>query len=157
MEKLTPKREKFAQCVASGLDQSASYRAAFDAGRMKPSSVNVNASKLMADTKVRQRVAELRQPIVAAVGITLESHLAELERLRNRADELDQVSAAITAEIARGKASGVVAPERREHSGPHGGPIQTRELSLADRAARIAALLANAAPPKIEDDGGDGL
>lgn len=41
----------------------------------------------------------------------------------------------------------------QEHTGPGGGPIQTRELSLADRAARIAALLATAAPPKLDDDG----
>lgn len=145
---MTPKREKFAQAVASGLDQSASYRIAFDAERMKPSSVNVAASKLMADAKVRQRVEELRAPIAEKAKITLESHLRDLLALRDMAAEKDQMSAAITAEIARGKAAGVVAPEKREHTGAGGGAIQMAvDMSvMTDEQLRILATirLANA-------------
>lgn len=104
---LTPKQEAFAQAVASGMNQSDAYRAAYSAGKMKPSSVNVNASKLSADAKVAQRVAELREPVAKRAQITLESHLDDLLRLRNMAAKEKQYSAAITAEVARGKASGV--------------------------------------------------
>lgn len=122
---LTPKREKFAQAVASGMNQSDAYRSAFDAGGMKPATINVKASELMADGKVRGRVDELRAPAVEAVGITLESHLRDLLALRNLAAKKEQMSAAINAEIARGKAAGVYADERMRILGPDGGPVQT--------------------------------
>lgn len=140
---LTPKREKFAQGVAAGMNQSDAYRAAFDVrpGSL-PSSINVNASKLMSDAKVAQRVAELRQPIVEKVGITLESHLADLKSLRNLAAKAEQYSAAIAAEIARAKHAGIAAPEKREHSGKDGLPIAVTNVSPAEYlriAAKIAA------------------
>lgn len=120
---LTPKREKFAQAVASGKNQSDAYRSAFDAAGMKPATINVKASELMADGKVRGRVEELRQPIAEAAQITLESHLRDLLALRDMAAEEKQMSAAIAAEVARGKAAGVVAPEKREVSGAGGAAI----------------------------------
>lgn len=105
---LTPKQEAFAYAVASGQNQSDAYRAAYS---VKPGtkleSVNVAASKLMADAKVAQRVAELRKPVAKKAQITLESHLEDLIKLRNMAAKEKQYSAAISAEIARGKASGV--------------------------------------------------
>ena len=106
---LTPQREKFAQAVASGMNQSDAYREAFKVrAGTKLSSINVNASKLMADTKVLQRVEELRAPIAKRAQITLESHLEDLQRLRNMAVKAEQFGAAITAEVARGKAAGIV-------------------------------------------------
>ena len=105
---LTPQQEAFAQAVASGMNQSDAYREAY---KVKPAtkatSVNVSASKLMADPNISQRVAELRAPVVAKAQMTLESHLADLQMLRDKALEANQLSAAISAEIARGKASGV--------------------------------------------------
>jgi hypothetical protein len=62
---LTPKQEKFAQCIADGMTQSDAYRAAFDAGNMKDSSIHVNASKLSSDAKVAQRVASIREGLAA--------------------------------------------------------------------------------------------
>lgn len=108
MSDLTPKQEKFAREVASGKSQSNAYRAAFNVKPWsKATSINVNASKLMADANIRQRVTELRAPIAERAQMTLESHLADLEMLRDEARALKQHSAAIAAEIARGKASGV--------------------------------------------------
>lgn len=104
---LTAKQEAFAQAVASGMNQSDAYRTAYQASGMKASSVNVNASKMMADAKVAQRVADLRKPVAEKAQITLESHLADLMMLRDMAVTERQISAAIAAEIARGKAAGV--------------------------------------------------
>lgn len=59
--KLTGKQEKFCQGIADGLSQADAYRAAYNAENMKPESVQVNASKLMADAKVAQRVADLKK------------------------------------------------------------------------------------------------
>lgn len=54
------KQESFCQAIADGKNQSEAYRLAFNAKNMKPESVQVNASKLMADAKVTLRVKELR-------------------------------------------------------------------------------------------------
>ena len=106
---LTPKQEAFAQALVTGMSQSDAYRAAFTVGaKTKPETVNQAASRLMADSNVAARVAELREPIAKKAQITLESHLDDLLRLRNMAAKERQYGAAITAEVARGKASGVV-------------------------------------------------
>jgi phage terminase small subunit len=60
---LTAKQEKFAQCIADGMTQADAYRTAYSAGKMTDSSIHVNASKLMADAKIAQRLAELRQAL----------------------------------------------------------------------------------------------
>jgi phage terminase small subunit len=105
---LTPKQERFAQLVAEGKTQADAYRGAFDTKpTTKPETIQANASRLMADSNISARVDELRKPIIEAVGITLESHLKDLMTLRNLAVKNNQINAAITAEIARGKAAGV--------------------------------------------------
>lgn len=106
--KLTPKKEKFAQEHASGKNQSDAYRAAYKVREgTKAKTVNESASRLMADPKVVARVAELRKPIAEKAQITLEGHLRDLMMLRNMAVKEKQISAAISAEVARGKAAGV--------------------------------------------------
>jgi hypothetical protein len=47
--------------------------------------------------------------------MTLEGHLADLQMLRDKALQADQFSAAISAEIARGKASGVHVEKSEQH------------------------------------------
>jgi len=105
---LTPKQEAFAQAIVTGISQSDAYRLAYKVGpKTKPESVNQNASRIMANVNVMSRVAELREQVAKKAQITLESHLDDLMRLRNMAAKEKQYSAAIAAEIARGKASGV--------------------------------------------------
>jgi phage terminase small subunit len=130
---LTPKREAFAAAVASGLNQSDAYRKAFNAEAMKATTINCKASILMSDGNVRARVEELRAPIAQKAGITLESHLETLERLRDEALEARQFSAAITAEVARGKAAGVAVDKTSlELTGKGGGPVQSVTMSPAE-------------------------
>ena len=132
---LTPKQEAFAQAIVTGVNQSDAYRAAYKVRPgTKAESVNVAASKLMSDAKVTQRVAELREPVAKKAQITLESHLDDLMRLRNMAAKEKQYSAAITAEVARGKASGVhVEKSAVEHTGKDGGPMETvTRIELVD-------------------------
>jgi phage terminase small subunit len=103
---MTPKQEAFAQAVASGMNQSDAYRQAYNA-KGKASGINVSASKLMADPKIAQRVEEIRAKGAERAAMTLESHLQKLADLRDAAQSARQFSAAIAAEIARGKAAGV--------------------------------------------------
>ncbi|NBU30621.1 MAG: terminase [Actinobacteria bacterium] len=105
---LTPKQEKFAQEVASGQSLADAYRAAFSVRpSTKPESIWQAASKLMANPKVSPRVDELRQVAAQNAVLTLEGHLDDLKALRDAAVSSGQLSAAISAEIARGKAAGV--------------------------------------------------
>lgn len=61
--KLTAKQEAFCQGIADGLGQADAYRSAYDAEDMKENSVYVNASKLMKNAKVTQRIKELRASV----------------------------------------------------------------------------------------------
>lgn len=61
---MTPKRELFAQGVASGLSQAEAYRqAGYSVANMKPETIWNDASMLMALPEVSARVAELQQAI----------------------------------------------------------------------------------------------
>lgn len=133
---LTAKQEAFAQAVASGMNQSDAYRSAYSAGKMKDSSINVKASQLAADGKVAVRVAELRKPVADAAQVTLAGHLKRLSDLSDAAEREGKYSAAVAAEVARGKASGLYV-EKVEHSG-----TIAHELSDAELDAKIAALRA---------------
>lgn len=127
---LTPKQERFAQLVAEGKTQADAYRGAFDTKpTTKPETIQNSAYKLMTDPDISARVEELRKPIIESVGITLESHLKDLMTLRNLAVKNNQINAAISAEIARGKAAGV-STDRVETT------IKTGYSFKVERAAR---------------------
>lgn len=105
--KLTAKQERFCNEIASGKNQSDAYREAFGIKKMSNNTLNVKASVLANTDKIRIRIEELRKPVVEKTRMTLESHLDDLAKLRNLAVKERQIAAAITAEIARGKAAGI--------------------------------------------------
>ena len=101
---LTSKQEAFAIAVASGKTQADAYRDAYNVKpTTSPASVQNKASLLMKKGEVRVRVKELKKPIIEASGITLESHLNRLAHLGQKAEEAESYTAAISAEVARGK------------------------------------------------------
>lgn len=63
-DKLTAKQEAFAQAIADGLGQADAYRFAYDAEQMKDETVYPNASRLINNSKVAARVAELKSQVV---------------------------------------------------------------------------------------------
>jgi len=85
---LTPKQEKFAQCVADGMTQADAYRVAYDcAPSTKAESIQVNACKLMADANVSQRVAELREMLTEKALWSREDSVNVLKSIAN--DEMN--------------------------------------------------------------------
>jgi hypothetical protein len=85
---LTPQQEKFAQGVASGLSQSDAYRAAYPKSvGWKADSVHQAASKLIADTKVSPRVAELRDALASKQLWTREQSVAVLCKVIAESDK----------------------------------------------------------------------
>lgn len=140
MSELTPKQEAFAQAVVSGMSQADAYRAAYKVRpTTKPETVVQCASRIMADRNVAARVEQLREPVVKAAQITLASHLERLQELSTKAQEANQMSAAIAAEVARGKASGLYV-EKVEHSGSVGVATMSDEQLKAKIAEKMALL-----------------
>lgn len=90
---LTPKQEKFAQCIADGMSQADAYRTAFDAGNMKPETIYARASELMADSKVAGRVSELRERLTAKALWTREQSVAALQNVLDDAPPAARVAA----------------------------------------------------------------
>jgi phage terminase small subunit len=126
---MTPKQERFCQEIVAGKSQADAYRAAFDAKAMKDATIQQAASRLMADCKVAARVAELRKPVTNAAQVSLAEHLARLSGLSEAAEKEGKYSAAVAAEIARGKAAGLYV-ERTELTGKDGAPIPVTSVPL---------------------------
>jgi hypothetical protein len=131
-KQLTPKQEKFSQAVASGMSQADAYRLAFSvSATTKHETIYKRSSELMGRGDIAGRVQALRSTAAEKAQITLESHLRDLKALRNKALELKQISAAINAEVARGKAAGLYV-ERTELTGRDGAPIPVTSVPVAD-------------------------
>ena len=60
--KLTPKQEKFAQCIVSGMSAKDSYYAAYDTTCNERVAYN-EASKLLSRDDMQKRLVELREPL----------------------------------------------------------------------------------------------
>ena len=58
---LTPKQEKFVQSLIQGMSQADAYRSAYATKNMSDKTIHEAASRLVADSKVSARLAELRQ------------------------------------------------------------------------------------------------
>lgn len=104
---LRPKQEAFCVAFIETGNASEAYRRSYDARRMKPGTVNRAAKELTDHPKITARLSELQKPAADAAVVTLAGHLRRLDELAKMAASHKQFSAAITAEIARGKASGV--------------------------------------------------
>jgi hypothetical protein len=94
---MTPKQEKFAQCVADGMSQADAYRAAFDAGKMKPETIHKRASELMGNGAVTGRVAELREALAAKALWTREDSVRALETAMRIAQDKDNAAGLVAA------------------------------------------------------------
>ena len=60
---LTPKQEKFCQCIIKGMSQTDAYREAFDIKTAKPESVYTMSSRLLRNVKIESRIEELKKGI----------------------------------------------------------------------------------------------
>lgn len=108
LKKLTQQQDHFARLIVEGKSQAEAYREAYPKSRKWTDKALWNrASELAAHSGVLGRVSKLRQEAAAKSIITLESHLNELELLREMAKEQGNINAAIQAEVSRGKAKGL--------------------------------------------------
>jgi Rps23 Pro-64 3,4-dihydroxylase Tpa1-like proline 4-hydroxylase len=108
MIKLSPQQEKFAQEIFSGKSQRQAYLVAYPSStKWKPEDVDSNASQLASDTKVIQRLTELRKPIIAKYKKTAEDLIKELDEIKQSAYRDEQYSPAINAIMGQAKLLGL--------------------------------------------------
>jgi phage terminase small subunit len=115
---LTPKQERFAHEVASGKTQADAYRAAFDVKpTTKPETCQANASKLMTNTDVSTRVAELRAAVAERVMWTMADSLDVLSTIAKGLDSDAKPSDKVNAVKAINAMIGLDAPSKLDVTG----------------------------------------
>ena len=83
---LTPKQEVFVQNIIQGKSQADAYRSAYSYKRMSDKTIWENASRLMADSKVKARVQELREQLTSKTIMSAQERLEWLTGLIARND-----------------------------------------------------------------------
>ena len=78
---LTPKREKFVQGIVEGMSQAEAYRSAYSCKNMSDNAIYREASELMKDPKVSQRVSELREKMMNEKIMSAQERLELLTRI----------------------------------------------------------------------------
>ena len=104
---LSIKNEAFCVAYIEHGDGSKAYRDAGYAPNAKPETLHKLVNRMLKRPEIQKRLGELRQAVSASSNVTLESHLAELQWLREKAASAGKYSAAVQAEMARGKVVGL--------------------------------------------------
>jgi phage terminase small subunit len=80
-DKLTIKQEKFAQGLFAGLSQREAYKKAYNAKNMADNVIDVKASELSNNGKIKVRLKELQDKLCNRNMVTVERVLQEYARL----------------------------------------------------------------------------
>lgn len=107
MSNLTPKQEKFCQVYLETGNASEAYRQSYNAGDMASNTINVKASDLLSNGKIRARIAELRAPVIAKAQLTVDTLLDELEEARQLALKTESPAPAVSATMGKAKLLGL--------------------------------------------------
>jgi phage terminase small subunit len=133
---LTERQQKFAELLVYNEGRKSPSECAYEAGyktRPRQAASELRNPKIAYKTRPRQAASELRNPKIAPLvvkyigelraeiqekyGINFEKHISELAKLREDARAKGAWSAAINAEIARGKAGGLYVDQKLVLSG----------------------------------------
>lgn len=105
---LTAKQEAFCLALLESGNAKEAYRKAYPASSSwLDSTVYEKACRLRKNAKIMARMEQLRKPAIEAAQMTLEGHLNDLKRLRDKAEDEGKYTAAVQAEVSRGKAAGL--------------------------------------------------
>lgn len=117
-DQLTQKQEMFCLAYIETGNATEAYRAAGYSTNATSKTINEAASRLLADSKVSARVAELRNMQVQRLAITVDDLVAELDEARTIAltAAKPQSAAAVSATLGKAKLLGLVT-DKVEHSG----------------------------------------
>ena len=113
-KKLTEMQMKFAHELVTNEGRKTATECAIAAG-YSPDAAVVSASKLQNPKTyplVVQYIGQLRNEYQKKYDVTFERHISELAKLRDNARESKAWSAAVNAEVARGKAAGLYVEQK---------------------------------------------
>ena len=117
-KKLTERQIKFAELLIYNEGRKSPSECAYEAGyktRPRQAASELRTPKIA--PLVVKYIGELRAEIQEKYGINFEKHISELAKLRDDAQAKGAWSAAINAEIARGKAGGLYVDQKLVLSG----------------------------------------
>ena len=130
-KRLTSQQIKFANLLVAEQGRKTATQCAIDAGYAKDSARQA-ASVLQNPKKyplVVQYIGELREEWQKQYEVTFGNHIAELGKLRDEARDKKAWSAAVNAEVARGKAAGLYIEQKIIRTGKLE-DLSTEELEL---------------------------
>ena len=117
-KKLTERQIKFAELLVYNEGRKSPSECAYEAGyKTRPRQAASELRNPKIAPLVVRYIGELRAEIQEKCGITFEKHIGELAKLREDARAKGAWSAAINAEIARGKAGGLYVDQKLVLSG----------------------------------------
>ena len=117
-KKLTERQIKFAELLVYNEGRKSPSECAYEAGyKTRPRQAASELRNPKIAPLVVKYIGELRAEIQEKYGITSEKHIGELAKLREDARAKGAWSAAINAEIARGKAGGLYVDQKLVLSG----------------------------------------
>ena len=134
---LTEQQQKFAMLLVTNEGRMTPTECAVEAGYAE-GSAHVRASELRNPRKfplVVKHIDELRAELQEKYKVDYASHISELAKLRNEAREKGAWSAAINAEVARGKAAGLYIEQKIIKHG------KLEDLSERELEARLSQII----------------
>jgi phage terminase small subunit len=141
-KKLTEQQIKFANLLISEQGRKSATACAIEAGYAKESARQA-ASKLQNPKLyplVVQYIGELRDEWQKQYEVTFGNHIAELGKLRDEAREKKAWSAAVNAEVARGKAAGLYIEQKIIRTG------KLEDLSTEELESRMKSIIDEYSP-----------
>jgi|TARA_Y100000114_G_scaffold125013_1_gene120902 hypothetical protein len=141
-KKLTEQQMRFAQELVTNEGRKTATQCAIDAGYSKESARQY-ASKLQNPQQyplVVQHIGELRTEYQKKYDVTFERHIAELGKIRQEALKKGAWSAAVNAEVARGKAAGLYIEQKIIRTG------KLEDLTAEELETKMKKIMEDYAP-----------
>ena len=141
-KKLTEQQIKFANLLIAEQGRKTATQCAIEAGYAKDSARQA-ASKLQNPKLyplVVQYIGELRDEWQKQYEVTFGSHISELAKLRDEARDKKAWSAAVNAEVARGKAAGLYIEQKIIRTG------KLEDLSTEELEQRMKQIIDDYSP-----------
>ena len=141
-KKLTEQQIKFANLLVAEEGRKTATQCAIEAGYAKDSA-RQHASKLQNPKLyplVVQYIGELRAEWQKKFEVTFGNHITELGKLRDEAREKKAWSAAVNAEVARGKAAGLYIEQKIIRTG------KLEDLSTEELESRMKQIIDDYSP-----------
>ena len=141
-KRLTEMQMKFAQELVTNEGRKTKTECAIDAGYEKDSA-DVRASELTNPKRyplVVHYIGKLREEYQKKYEVTYERHITELAKIRQEALKSKAWSAAVNAEVARGKAAGLYIEQKIIRTG------KLEDLSSEELEARMKQIIADYSP-----------